>query len=129
MTTTLKIERSKNDTTTVTQLGGNFWQKIIFAHKEAEELFNWILDMFNNSNNSEDMIHLHQYFDTEMENIDDRSKIKVGNEVGEGLTQRRFDYKTMNIVVQMFNETDGYAAKIYPPSYPDECSTVVIFKS
>lgn len=103
-------------------------KSLLNTQSEAQKLFHWIVDIFSKHTTIKNRIYLEEYWDSELENENDQSKIKMGWETKNFLTNKSFNITTMLILVQMFNETTEYYAKIHIPRYPDRSHTIIIFK-
>lgn len=86
---------------------------------KAEELFDWVLDMFEHptANNTADEVHLSDSY---------YNKIQIGYDYEKGLTDKLFDWEVMKQLAEMFEAEDGYTGKYFSGTFPDSYSSVTI---
>lgn len=85
--------------------------------KKAKELFDWILDLFENptKENTADKVEISDSY---------THKMFIGYEKLE--TKRTFDDEVVEEVVDMFNKEEGFEAKYIKGRFPDSFSSAVI---
>lgn len=86
---------------------------------EANELFDWVLDMFENPtrDNTADEVHLSGSYE---------GRIRVGHDYRKGLTQKTFDWRVVKRLAEMFEAEDGYTAEFLEGRSYESYSSVTI---